>query len=115
MCRYCEFNSFGDELLEDNNSNTPGSTMYINKYDGKSFITVENSSFVNEIGEDFLAESIDIKYCPMCGRKLQCTLSAIIFIIRMKFLKLYVFFCQTAKSMLLLNQLIKIASITAAI
>ncbi|HBS10197.1 MAG TPA: hypothetical protein DEA28_00430 [Firmicutes bacterium] len=70
MCRYCEFNSFGDELLEDNNSNTPGSTMYINKYDGKSFITVENSSFVNEIGEDFLAESIDIKYCPMCGRKL---------------------------------------------
>lgn len=70
MCRYCEFNAFGDELLEDNDTNTVGSSMYINGYDGKSFITVENPGFVDENGEEFLAESIDIKYCPMCGRKL---------------------------------------------
>ncbi|GGC98199.1 hypothetical protein [Enterococcus wangshanyuanii] len=55
MCQYCQGEYFNRPIYD---------TDYI-----KAFI--EDESNVLVIDDDFVTSSVEINYCPMCGRKLE--------------------------------------------
>lgn len=70
MCKYCEYGTdirFGANMLDDEYSEGEDYSITICdvfKNPQRKFICIED-----ECGE-FSASSIDINFCPICGRKL---------------------------------------------
>lgn len=71
MCKYCEYidgKHYGEDMVDEQYSDD-GTTMAIcDVYDApeKKFLDVS----VQGEEEDYIVNSIDINYCPICGRKL---------------------------------------------
>ena len=77
MCKFCNY-SEGNVADEDiinkririgENPDALGMEIYVNEdYDGKPYLI--GNLFIPCVGESILETSTEIKYCPMCGRKL---------------------------------------------
>lgn len=71
MCKYCEYNDsirFGANMIDNNYSEGDNYSITIcNVYRNpqNKFICIEN-----EYTGESVASSIDINFCPICGRKL---------------------------------------------
>lgn len=63
MCQYCQGTSFTDNnlLIEFDDSEELVDTV-------KVYVTSEAKLFLHN---DYGAVAVDIRYCPMCGRKLE--------------------------------------------
>lgn len=70
MCKYCEYingKHYGEDMVDEQYSDD-GATMTICDVFNSDKKFLDISIYGEE--EDHLINSIDINYCPICGRKL---------------------------------------------
>lgn len=70
MCKYCEYvdgKHYGEDMVDEQYSDDDA-TMAIGDVFNSDKKFLEIAIYSKE--EDHLVDSIDINYCPICGRKL---------------------------------------------